>query len=134
MTKDNPLDEHLAVTPPDRYHGEGYKVLWIDWEWDQIDTGVSMLQGSPEKLIIHMFGHNDTDFRWLLDIAYQADIIMMNLSHQTAADTIKGHLIGLDKTRYFGRRDLETIFPGYIEEPHGAMLTWVAQQIDKRKQ
>lgn len=131
---DNEQTDHLVITPPDRYHGEGLKVLWIDWGWGQIESCLNILRGSPSKLIFHAYGPNDSDLRWLIDAAHQSDIIIMNMDQPSGADPIKGHLIALDKTFYFGRRDLESIFPGYIDDPQGKMLVWVGEQQSKRNE
>lgn len=124
----NPTPDHLLVTADDRYFGEGKKILWIDWPWDTVLQTSRMLEGSPVKLIIHTFGANDTNFRWLLDVAHQSDLICINAASHSPADPIKGHLIHLDKSIYFGRSDLSDIFSGYIEDPIGYMLAWVGTQ------
>ena len=121
-------DDHLLITSPDRYHGEGLKILFVDLQHDRLDRIISTLRGSPIKLIFHVFGHNDRDFRWLLDVGYQCDKILIDMSHVTAADPIKGHMLSWGKTNYLGRKDLDGIFSGYIEDPLGQMLVWVGEQ------
>jgi hypothetical protein len=128
------MDDHLIVTAPDRYHGEGEKILLVDWNHEQLDNIIRVLRGSPLKLIMHVFGHNDTDLRWLLDVAYQCDVIVINMGSVSAADPIKGHMITWDKSKYYGRKDLSDIFLGYIEDPHGALLAWVGKRSDERNQ
>ena len=126
------MDDHLIITAPDRYHGEGAKILLIDWHHEQLDNAINALRGSPLKLVIHVFGHNDTDMRWLLDVAYQADIISVNMGNRSAADPIKGHILTWDKACYHGRKDLSEIFLNYIEDPHAKLLAWVGKKIDER--
>ena len=126
------VDEHLLVTQPDRYHGEGLKILFIDWQHDQLENMINMLRGSPIGLAIHVFGHNDTNMRWLLDVGYQADMIVLNMGHNTAADPIKGHMMSWKKSRYFGRRDLSELFTGYIEDPLGTTMSWIGEQTTER--
>lgn len=124
--------DHLVVTPPDRYYGEGPKILWVDWGWGQIENCLNTLRASPVKLIFYTYGPNDADLRWLLDAAYQADIIILNMETNSAADPIKGHMVAWDKCHYFGRKDLAEIFLGYIDDPTGKMLTWVGELVQKR--
>lgn len=126
------IPDHLVITPPDRYHGEGPKILWIDWQFDQIEHCLNMLRASPIRLIFNTFGPNDTDIKWLLDTAYQADIILMNMDANSTVDVLKGHMIAWDKTFYFGRKDLQDIFPGYIDDHVGKMLVWVGEEVHKR--
>lgn len=128
-----PTIDHLVVTTPDRYHGEGPKILWVDWGWGQIESCLNTLRASPLRLIFYTYGPNDSDLRWLLDAAYQADIVILNMEMNSACDPIKGHIISWDKTCYFGRKDLQDIFPGYIDDPTGKMLTWVGEIMQKRK-
>lgn len=127
----NPED-HLLITPPDRYHGEAFNILFVDLMHDQLDHLVNALRGSPIKLAFHVFGHNEHDFKWLLDAAYQCDAILIDMTHKTAADPIKGHMLTWDKTVYLGRKDLSDIFPGYIEDPLGHLLIRVGEQANKR--
>lgn len=126
--------DHLIVTPPDRYHGEGYKILWVDWPLELIDRCLNSLRGSPIKLIFHAYNPNDRNINWLMDTAYQADIIIMDMTFPAPYDVIKGHLIAKDKLYHFGRKDLSDIFPGYIEDPLGKMITWLGEIMDKRNQ
>jgi len=126
------IPDHLVITPPDRYHGEGPKILWVDWQFDQIEHCLNMLRGSPIRLIFYTYGPNDSDAKWLLDTAYQADIILMNMDASSGASVLKGHMISWDKTFYFGRKDLQDIFPGYIDDHVGKMLVWVGEEVHKR--
>ena len=119
------VPDHLIVTPDDRYYGEGLKILWVDWNPALIHDTLKTLERSPIRLIVHVFEATDTNLKWLLDVAYQADIIVINAGHRSPSELVKGHLIALDKTRHFGRKDLEQIFPGYIEDPTGTMLEWI---------
>ena len=125
--------DHLVVTPPDRYFGEGIKLLWIDWNWGQIDQCLESMRGSPIKIVTHLFGGNDTDFRWLLDVSNQADLIVMNLGQSSQTDPFKGSFLPLEKAFYYGRKDLSNIFPGYIDDPLGVMLSLVGNMANKRK-
>ena len=131
---DNPTLNHLVITEPDRYYGEAITLLWIDWNWQQIEQCIAALQGSPIKIVIHLFGGNDTDFRWLLNVANQVDAVIVNLGQTSQADPIKGMLVPKDKTHYFGRKDLKDIFPGYIDDPLGTVLALVEGISTMRKQ
>lgn len=126
------MDDHLFITSPDRYHGEGIKITLIDWHHEQLENIVNMLRGSPQRLAIHVFGHNDTDLRWLLDVGYQSDLIVINMGHSTAADPVKGSMITWARTLYFGRKDLSEIYEGYIEDPMGSTMAWLGKQIQER--
>ena len=96
---------------------------------DMIEQCLNALRASPIKLIFHAYGPHDHDHRWLLDVAHQCDLIIMDMSVGTHNDIIKGHLIALDKTHHFGRKNLGDIFPGYIEDPQGKMLVWLGEKI-----
>lgn len=125
-------DKHLIITSPDRHYGEGMVILLIDWHWKQIEPCISALSSCNDKVVLHLFGAGETDFRWLIDVANQADLIIMNNGVNTQADLIKGSLIPKDKTLYFGRRDLSSIFSGYIEDPIGTLLSWVTSMANRR--
>lgn len=129
-----PTPDHLVITPPSRYYGEGAKILWIDWHWHMIEQCLEAMRGSPVKTVTHLFGGNDTDFRWLLDVANQADLIVVNLGQTSQADPFKGSFLPLDKTYYFGRKDLAEIYYGYVDDPLGLMLEYISNKIaDKQR-
>ena len=122
-------NDHLIITPSDRYYGEGHRLLLVDWEWEQIEVCLSSLRGCQTKLIISLFGSNDTDLRWLLDTAYQSDHIIINFGKTSNCDPIKGYLISLDRTHYFGRQDLSEVFTGYTSDPMGNALIWAGSKL-----
>ena len=124
-------NEHLVVTPPDRYWAEGIKILLVDWPADLIETTINMIEGSPNQLIIHLFDSNKDDPQWLLDVSNQVSFIIMNMGAGFTGDVFKGTLITRSNVHYYGREGLEKYFPNYVKDPQGRLLVLIGEYINK---
>jgi len=124
-----PEDDHLIITEPDRFHNEALVILLIDWSPFLLDQALQAIKGSNQKLAIHLFNDNDSNYQWLLDVANQADIISINFDGNRRVDVFKGMLLRLNKAFYFGRPDLNSIFPNHSEDPIGKLLVLIGDKL-----
>lgn len=121
------LDDHVLVTPPDRYWSESCSILLIDFEWGLAESIINPLRSSAVDLAIHIYTPHDTDSQWLMDVANSSDIVLMDLNQSTNNDIIKGYLISKRNVWYTGRRDLNNIWPRYTEDPLTTLLIEIEQ-------
>ncbi len=124
-------NEHLLVTPPDRFYGDAIKILLIDWNPVLFDQLVTALKGCKEKIVIYYFAPFDTEFTWLIDVANEVDITVMDISNNSQLDMIKGHLIAKKNVYYFGRSDLEKMFFNFTKDPVSTILIKTAEKLLK---
>jgi hypothetical protein len=124
-----PEEDHLVVTEPDRYYNEALVILLVDWSPFLLDQALQAIKGSKEKLAIHIFNDNDTNYQWLLDVAYQADVIAINFDSIKNNDVFKGILLRQNKSFYFGRPDLVGLFPNHSEDPIGKLLVLIGDKL-----
>lgn len=124
-----PENDHLVITEPDRYHNDALVILLVDWSPFLLDQALQAIKGSKEKLAIHIFNDNDTNYRWLLDVANQADVIGINFDSIKNNDVFKGMLMKMGKSFYFGRPDLNSIFPNHSEDPIGKLLVLIGDKL-----
>ena len=122
-------NEHLLVTPPDRFYGDAIKILLIDWNPVLLDQLVAALKGCKEKIVIYYFASFDTEFRWIVDVANEVDIVVMDISNNSQLDLIKGHLIGKKQVHYFGRSDVEKMFFNFTKDPISTILIKIAEKL-----
>ena len=115
-------NNHVIVTPPDQYWSDSYKILLVDFDWGLIEHIINPLRAYKETLAIHVYNSFDSDPAWLLEVAAQSDIVMMDLNQTTNNDVLKGQLISKHNTWYTGRRDLESLWPRYTEDPLSTIM------------
>ena len=121
-------NDHLVITEPDRFHSEGTSILFVDFQWDMVENTINILRGHPERLVFHVFRPEDRNYAWLLDVAHQADIIVMDLGHQSHMDPLKGVFLPWTKTYYIGRSDLRTFYGQSIDDLAGQLLVMLGER------
>ena len=126
-------NEHVLITPPDRYWSDAYNILLIDFEWGLAESIINPLRSSVLNLAIHIYTPHDSNPTWLMDVANASDAVLMDLNQTTNNDIIKGQLISKHNVWYTGRKDLETIWPGYTEDPLTKLLIEI-ERVQHRKE
>lgn len=127
-------NEHVVVTAPDRFFQDAITILFVDWPPDLIDQALQALKGSNVRIAFHIFDFNDSDYKWLIDVANQADVISVCLSNISHIDIIKGYIIARPETFYFGRLGLHNIFSNYTDDPIGQLLIKVGGKISQMEE
>lgn len=120
-------NDHVLITPPDRYWGDSYNILLIDFEWGLAENIINPLRGSTAKLAIHIYTPRDNDPEWLLNVVNACDVTIMDLNQTTNNDILKGQLISKHNVWYTGRKDLQKFWSKYTEDP----LTILLVEIEK---
>ncbi len=131
---ENKIDEHVIVTVPDRYYQDSIVILLVDWSADLVNQAINSIQGSKQRLAIHIFDFNDNNYNWLIDVANQADIISIDLNRINHIDLIKGYLISKPSTFYFGRLDINKLFSNYTNDPIGQLLIRLGNRISQMEE
>lgn len=131
---ENKIDEHVIVTVPDRYYQDAIVILLIDWSADLVNQAINAIQGSEQRLAIHIFDFNDNNYNWLIDVANQADIIGIDLNRINHIDLVKGYLISKPNAFYFGRLDINKLFSNYTNDPIGQLLVRLGNKISQMEE
>lgn len=121
------IKEHLIVTSPDRFWEDAIYITLIDIPLETVENILSMLKGSPSRLIFYIYQTEDSDAKWLLDVVNQSDIVLMNLSMNTHLDVIKGYILPKKNVFYYGRSDLFSLFTNFWTDPVGKLLASVGE-------
>lgn len=117
-----PNDNHVLVTPPDRYYSEAFNILLVDFDWGLTEAIINPLRSANVTLAIHAYISSDSDPAWLIDVASSSDIVLMDLSKTTNNDIVKGHIISKENVWYTGRPDLEKFWPRYTNDPLSLLI------------
>lgn len=120
-------NDHLLVTPPDRYWSDAYSILLVDFEWGLAENIINPLRGSTATLAIHIYTPQDSNPEWLMNVANSCHTVLMDLNQTTNNDILKGQLISKHNVWYTGRQDLKKLWSGYTEDP----LTLLLVEIEK---
>ena len=131
--QESETNDHVVVTQPDRFYDDAITILLVDWPADLVDQALAALRGSKQRLAIHIFDYNDNNYRWLLDVSYQADIIAVNINNINHIDLFKGQLILKTNSFFFGRLDLSSIFTNSTNDPIGKLLVAVGENYRVRR-
>lgn len=129
--QESETNDHVVVTQPDRFYDDAITILLVDWPADLVDQALAALRGSKQRLAIHIFDYNDNNYRWLLDVSYQADIIAVNINNINHIDLFKGQLILKTNSFFFGRLDLSSIFTNSTNDPIGKLLVAVGEKLSR---
>jgi hypothetical protein len=129
-----PENDHLVITEPDRYYNDALKLLLIDWSPFLLDQALQAIKSSKQQLVIHIFNSNDNNYKWLLDVADQADIVGINFDTTHNNDVFKGMLLLRNKSFYFGRLDLKNLFPNHTEDPIGKLLVLIGDKLSQMEE
>lgn len=125
-------NEHVLVTPPDRYWSDAYNILLIDFEWGLAENIINPLRSSIADLAIHIYTPQDNNTEWVLNVANACDTVLMDLNQTTNNDLIKGQLISKHNVWYTGRRDLQNLWSGYTEDPLTVLLIEIEKHQNSR--
>lgn len=128
------INEHIIVTPPDRFFNDALCIFLLDWPADLLDQAFNAVSGSSIKLAIHVANYNDNDYKWIMDVANQADLIAINFNNINTIDVFKGHLISKTNVFYFGRPDLQSLFHNHTNDPIGTLLVKVGNLISQMEE
>ena len=125
-------NEHVLVTPPDRYWSDAYNILLIDFEWGLAENIINPLRSSKLDLAIHIYTPQDNNPEWLMNVANSCNTVLMDLNQTTNNDIIKGQLISKHTVWYTGRQDLKNIWSGYTEDPLTVLLVEIEKYQNSR--
>lgn len=127
-------NEHVVVTPPDRFFQDSITVLLVDWPADLVDQALSAIRGSNVRVAIHIFDYNDSNYLWAIDVANQSDIVAINANSINHIDIIKGYLISKSNSFYFGRLGMNKLFSNFTEDPIGQLLIKIGTIISQMEE
>lgn len=129
-----PNNEHVIVTAPDRFYQDAIIILLVDWPADLVNQAINAVQGSTQRLAIHIFDFNDANYSWLIDVANQSDVISISCNPSNHIDLIKGYLISKSNVFYFGRQDIKQIFSNFSNDPIGTLLIKIGNKISQMEE
>ena len=127
-------NEHVVVTPPDRFFQDSIVILLMDWPADLVDQALNAISGSNVRIAIHIFDYNDSNYLWAIDVANQSDVVAININNINHIDIIKGCLITKPNTFYFGRLGMSKIFSNFTEDPIGQLLIKIGSKISQMEE
>lgn len=117
-------DNKKVYTAPDIDYSRCFKLMLIDFEWDQISEILSTIRSLSMPSTVYLYGSKDNSPQWCLDCSRQSNSVLINMNHRGNCELLKGFLLGENNVFTFGKHQLSDCFPRSVMDPHA----WVSAQ------
>jgi hypothetical protein len=106
-----PEQSKRVITAPDRDLSDKLKIMLIDFEWPEIEALCVLLDAVPEDLDLYLYGSNDDDLDWCLNMVRECDAVLINMLHRGTMELTKGSLISRTNVWCRGEHELDKLYP-----------------------
>lgn len=124
MTQDSKI-----VTAPDFDYTNNFKFLFVDFNPEEIDSIVSILQRAEEPLTVYLYNEEDKDYKWCILAAQMADAILVNTANRTNHELLKGYLLSFSNASAYGFNE-HAVFAKSLEVD---LFAWVTKILAQKK-
>ena len=121
------LENKKVITAPDVDFTRCFKILIIDFDWDQITDITEAIKKIDGPATVFLYGSNDKDVQWCISQAKQCDSVLLNMIHRGNCETLKGFLLGEPNVYTYGSHDLEDLFQRKVLDT----MSWLAIQYEQ---
>lgn len=97
--------DHKLVTAPDFDHTRSLKLMFVDFDWNQIEEITKFVERCPLPVTVYLYGENEIDHQWAMTAAYSCDRILVNCQHKGKIELLKGALLTLSYAESYGDND-----------------------------
>ncbi len=115
--------EAKIYTAPDLDRSNKFKILLIDFDWENIESFTDILSKVPEDMTVYLFGENDKDYDWCIDAAFGADAVLVNCTRRGNIELLKGYMLAKYEATAYGSNDMLNS----IKEPEWDFATWLTK-------
>jgi len=116
------LVDKKLITAPDLDYSRAFKILLVDFNWDQITEIAEAVKKLPGASTIFLYGSNDNDVAWCIAQAKQSTSVLLNMVHVDKCETLKGYLLGEPNVYAYGYHSLDNIFQRNVLDT----MSWLA--------
>lgn len=120
------VDKKL-ITAPDLDYSRSFKILLVDFEWQEITEIAEAVKKLPGASTIFLYGSKDDDVPWCIAQAKQSNSVLLNMVHIGNCETLKGFLLGESNVFAYGYHPLDKIFQRNVLDT----MSWLAIQYDQ---
>jgi hypothetical protein len=120
----NLVENKKIITEPDQDYSRSFKVLLVDFEWEDITRLVEAIEKLPLPVSLFLYGSNDKNPAWCIQQTKNVNGVLLNMRHKGSIELLKGFLLGESNVFTFGSHDLEDLFQRKVLD----IYTWLAIQ------
>lgn len=92
------------ITPPDFVEDQQHTILLIDADPVDVETLAHLCATHDESFNVYLYKEDMNDTKWMSDVAYRADIIIIN-TIENGLSSEKDALVDLMKTYNYGPKN-----------------------------
>jgi hypothetical protein len=117
------LDNKKIITAPDTDYSRCFKIMLIDFEWEDITQISEVIKKLPVSTTVFLYCEKDNNVEWCLSQAKQSTGVLLNMREQSNL-LLKGFLLGESNVYSYGYHMLDKVFTRNIIDYH----SWIALQ------
>ena len=124
MTQDSKI-----VTAPDFDYTNHTKLLFVDFNKEEVDIIIDILQKTEQALTVYLYNEDDKDYKWCLLAAQMSDAILVHTANRTNHDLLKGYILGFENAAAYGFNE-HAVFAKSMEVD---LYAWVTKVLARKK-
>lgn len=122
-------DNKRIVTAPDLDFSRCFKIMLIDFEWDDISALSQAIKKLDGTVTLFLYGSNDDDLSWAVTQAKQSNSVLLNMNHAGKCEILKGILLPEPNVFTYGHHSVNKLFQNNVLDYY----VWLAIQYEKYK-
>jgi len=121
------VNDKKVITEPDLDYSRSFKVMLIDFEWEEITAITEAIGKLPNNVSLFLYGSNDKNPSWCVAQVKNCNSVLLNMVHRGNCETLKGFLLGESNVYTYGRYDLDNLFQRKVIDT----MSWLAIQYEQ---
>ena len=117
------------VTAPDFDYTNNFKFLFVDFNQEEINSIVSILERAEESLTVYLYNEDDKDYKWCILAAQMSNAILVNTANRTNHELLKGYLLSFDNASAYGFNE-HAVFAKSVEVD---LFAWATKILARKK-
>ena len=94
--------ESTLITAPDLDHSNRFKVMLVDFSWEEITVVAELLDRSKITATLYTYCHNEDDSSWCITAAKTSDAVLVNCRFISNIEMLKGYLLSIPQAAAYG--------------------------------
>jgi hypothetical protein len=115
-------DNKKVITEPDVDYSRSFKILLVDFEWDEITAITEASKKLSGPITVFLYGSKDKNSAWCIAQAKQSNSVLLNMVNRGSCETLKGFLLGEPNVYSYGYHDLDHVFHRKVLDT----MSWLA--------
>ena len=115
-------DDKKVITEPDIDYSRCFKIMLVDFEWEEITAITEAVKKLPGSISIFLYGSKDKNPKWCIAQAKNCQSVLLNTVNIGTCEILKGFLMGEPNVFTYGYHDLDSVFQRKVLDT----MSWLA--------